>query len=494
VGGKPFGVDHHLDGRLSFLRISAVADTQKAATHLPIRLQPRPWARIKERAGTKALGAEGSRRAAPLVLLTSLFGVLAFSAMAQIAGTVSSSGMGLAATLVALGLGAELLSFNQSKESAGSAAVIPFAAAVLVAPCAATVALIIAAEVAAQGLHRRPLIKAVFNLAQHTLGLSLAILVLFWTEAPAFTVLKGSSFFDCVKLLLMPTVLLVATVQFVNNLLVSAVISTSARRPFLPLWASHLRLGATNVLINVGVTFYVTWLCVNLGIFGTAGMVLPILVVRQLYRTTVELTNVTEELLELMVAAIEARDAYTSGHSRRVALASEIIAKAMGLSPAEVERVTVAALLHDVGKIDEKFGPILAKEGRLTPEEWEIMKQHPIRGSQLVGLLSSLKDLVKPVRHHHENWDGTGYPDGLRGEQIPLASRIIMFADTLDAITTDRPYRKALGIEEARAEFLRFRGKQFDPTICDRVVSAPVWSELYDTFVGKIRQVQKVAS
>jgi putative nucleotidyltransferase with HDIG domain len=253
-------------------------------------------------------------------------------------------------------------------------------------------------------------------------------------------------------------------------------------------------LGATNVLINVVVTFYVTWLCVNLGLAGTIGMTVPIILVRQLYRSTVELTTVTEELLELMVAAIEARDAYTSGHSRRVALASEIIAKAMGMNAAEVERVSVAALLHDVGKIDEKFGPILAKEGRLTPEEWEIMKQHPTRGAQLVGLLSSLKDIVPPVRHHHENWDGTGYPDGLRGEQIPVAARIIMFADTLDAITTDRPYRKALGIEEARAEFLRFRGKQFDPTICDRVVSAAVWSELYENFAKKSRQSQKAAS
>jgi HD-GYP domain-containing protein (c-di-GMP phosphodiesterase class II) len=402
--------------------------------------------------------------------------------------------MGLAALLVALGLGAELLSFDQSKDSAGSAAVIPFAAAVLVAPSAAIVAMIIVAEVVAQVLHKRTLIKTTFNLAQHTLGLSFAILVLHWTGAPAFYALKGTSFFECVKVLLMPTVLLVASVQFVNNLFVSAAISISASRPFIPLWTSHLRLGATNVLVNVVVTFYVTWLCVNLGLFGTAGMVIPIVLVRQLYRTTVELTTVTEELLELMVAAIEARDAYTSGHSRRVALASEIIAKAIGLSPAEVERVSVAALLHDVGKIDERFGPILAKEGRLTPEEWEIMKQHPVRGSQLVGLLSSLKDIVAPVRHHHENWDGTGYPDGLRGEHIPLASRIIMFADTLDAITTDRPYRKALGIEEARAEFLRFRAKQFDPAICDRVVSASVWSDLYDTFAAKSRQVHRVAS
>ena len=110
------------------------------------------------------------------------------------------------------------------------------------------------------------------------------------------------------------------------------------------------------------------------------------------------------------------------------------------------------------------------------------MKRHPIRGAELVGMLSSLKDVVPAVRHHHENWDGTGYPDGILGEQIPLASRVIMFADTLDAITTDRPYRKALSIEEARSEFLKFRAKQFDPAICDCVVSAQVWEQLYLSF------------
>jgi HD-GYP domain-containing protein (c-di-GMP phosphodiesterase class II) len=143
----------------------------------------------------------------------------------------------------------------------------------------------------------------------------------------------------------------------------------------------------------------------------------------------------------------------------------------------------VAALLHDVGKIDEAFAPILAKEGRLTPDEWATMKRHPIRSAELVALLTSLRDVVAPVRHHHENWDGTGYPDGLKGAAIPLASRIIMFADTLDAMTTDRPYRKALGVDEARAEFLRFRGRQFDPDICDRILQDEVWKELYGSYV-----------
>jgi HD-GYP domain-containing protein (c-di-GMP phosphodiesterase class II) len=191
---------------------------------------------------------------------------------------------------------------------------------------------------------------------------------------------------------------------------------------------------------------------------------------------------VTEELLDLMVATVEARDPYTSGHSQRVATASRIIARAIGLREVDVERTGVAALLHDVGKIDEKFAPILAKEGRLTPEEWELMKQHPIRSAELVGLLSGLRDVVPPVRHHHENWDGTGYPDGLRAQEIPLAARIIMFADTLDAMTSDRPYRKALSMEEARSELLKFRGRQFDPEICDRIIQHETWSKLYDSF------------
>jgi len=471
-----------------------VTDTKRASEEIPFRLQPRPWGRLRERARATALGADGSRRVAPFVALTSIAALLALWMVAQNDASLSRASLLLGATLVVLGLGAELLSFNQSKDSAGSAAVIPFAGAALVAPTTLTILLILAAEIVVQLMHRRPFIKAVFNLAQHTLGLSLGVAALHWAGGGSFLDLKGVAFLECIRRQLLPTVLIVGVVQFVNNTLVSGVIALSAGKKFIPMWTTHLRAGAPNVLVNVVFTFYVTWLSVNLGIIGTAGMALPIIAVRQLYRTTVELTTVTQELLELMVAAIEARDAYTSGHSRRVAKASEIIARAVGLSHEEIERVSVAALLHDVGKIDEKFGPILAKEGRLTPEEWDIMKQHPIRGAELVGLLSSLRDVVAPIRHHHENWDGTGYPDGLRGSAIPLASRIIMFADTLDAITTDRPYRKALGIEEARAEFIRFRAKQFDPDICDRVVTGEVWSELYVCFSGEARRPHKAAS
>jgi putative nucleotidyltransferase with HDIG domain len=390
--------------------------------------------------------------------------------------------LALALALVALGLGSELLSFNQSKESASSAALIPFAATALVAPHSLAVLLILSAEIVSQSLHRRPLLKAVFNLGQHALGFSLAIIVFRAVGGVSFLDLAGQPFTTAVGKQFIPAGLLVATVLCVNSLCVSAVIALTSSRSFWDVWSGHARTTLLYSFLTLALTLYATWLSVNLGIVGTLGIAFPIIAVRQLHRTTVELTTVTEELLDLMVAAIEARDPYTSGHSRRVAQASAIIARALGLAPAQIERVTVAALLHDVGKIDEQFAPVLAKEGRLTPEEWVIMKKHPIRGAELVGLLSSLRDIVRPVRHHHENWDGTGYPDGLRGEQIPLASRIIMFADTLDAITTDRPYRKALGMEEARSEFIRFRGKQFAPDICDCVVSPDVWADLYECF------------
>jgi ribonuclease P protein subunit RPR2 len=107
------------------------------------------------------------------------------------------------------------------------------------------------------------------------------------------------------------------------------------------------------------------------------------------------------------------------------------------------------------------------------------MQTHPAKSAELVATVSQLRDLVAPVRHHHENWDGTGYPDGLAGEAIPLASRIIIFADTIDAMTTDRPYRLAMGEAEVRAELQKCRGTQFDPRICDELLASPYFSLLF---------------
>lgn len=466
------------------------------------RLEPRPWRGLAERGKSAQTAASPDTAVALVVGVVALLALLAFSLLVRGWSAASSTTAMLVIVLAALGALADVFAHHHRRGANGSIALIPFSACALVEPSAWGVLWVLAAGTVVQVLHRRDMLKSIFNVSQMALGLSLGVLAFRALGGESIWFLRGQSFVPSLGAALIPVVALTTTAYFVNSICVSAVLAVSQRGSFARVWKANTLSTAPYHPLTVLIVFYVAWLSTNLGAFGTAGMVVPMLAVRQLYRTTMELTNVTEELLDLMVAAIEARDPYTSGHSKRVAEVSKIIAASLNLPPAQVERIGVAALLHDVGKIDENFAPILAKQGRLTPDEWEIMKRHPIRGAELVGMLSSLRDLVAPVRHHHENWDGTGYPDGIKGESIPLASRIIMFADTLDAITTDRPYRKALDPEEARREFIKFRGRQFDPAICDRVIADEVWHRLYHTIAlrrasdppQKLADVKELAS
>src|SRR4029079_1816847 len=165
--------------------------------------------------------------------------------------------------------------------------------------------------------------------------------------------------------------------------------------------------------------------------------------------------------------------------SRRVQDFSTIIARAIGLSDRDIAQVGRAALLHDVGKIYAQYGGVLSKEDKLTPEEWAVIQEHPADGANLVATMTRLRDLVPAVRHHHENWDGTGYPDRIAGEAIPVASRIIRFADTIDAMTTERPYRRPLTEAQVRSEIVRCRGTQFDPQIADALLSSQLWYTIF---------------
>lgn len=444
------------------------------------RLKPRPWGRLTERVGASTTNSDEIRRAAPVVVATVVLALVAAGIHGVLFPRVAAADLPLASLLALLGVASDYMAFYQTRRDAvGSVALIPLSATILVLPDWRGLLAVALVQIAVQLINKRSLVKGAFNVAQVTLGFTVGTAAFRMLGGSSFALLRGDGFFSALSTLIAPTTALVVSFIAVNTACVSLVINAVSGQRVFSTWISSSRATAAISLLQVVLAFYLAWLSVNLGVIGAAGMVLPMVAVRQLSRTTIELTSVTEELLDLMVAAIEARDPYTSGHSRRVARASKIIARALGLKPELVERVEVAALLHDVGKIDEQFARILAKEGRLTPEEWDTMKKHPDRSAELVGMLTSLKDIVPAVRHHHENWDGTGYPASLKGNDIPLASRIIMFADTLDAITTDRPYRKRLNIDDARSEFLKFRGKQFDPVICDCVVSPGVWDELY---------------
>ena len=168
--------------------------------------------------------------------------------------------------------------------------------------------------------------------------------------------------------------------------------------------------------------------------------------------------------IEALARAIDARDPYTYGHSTRVARLSSEIADEMGLPLDQLTALSRASLLHDIGKIGVE-DRVLRKPGPLNKREMEAMREHPVIGYEMLRGLHFLESSLDGVRHHHEHWDGTGYPDGVKGEGIPLAVRILTVADALDALTSDRPYRNAMGFPDAVGRIEAGAGKQFDPAV-----------------------------
>ncbi|MGD0908788.1 MAG: HD-GYP domain-containing protein, partial [Candidatus Acidiferrales bacterium] len=170
--------------------------------------------------------------------------------------------------------------------------------------------------------------------------------------------------------------------------------------------------------------------------------------------------------IRMLAAAIDEKDPYTRGHSGRVAKYSLIIAKHLGLQEVELDKIRISALLHDVGKIgvDDR---VLKKPGALTPEEFELMKQHPSKGANIMRPVAQLKEMLPGIELHHECVDGKGYPHGLQGDEIPLMARIISVADTLDAITTNRPYQSGMDLEFAMNRIRSLVDTRFDAAVVD---------------------------
>jgi HD-GYP domain-containing protein (c-di-GMP phosphodiesterase class II) len=181
--------------------------------------------------------------------------------------------------------------------------------------------------------------------------------------------------------------------------------------------------------------------------------------------------------IRMLANAIDAKDPYTRGHSERVAYYTTIVARELGFSEAEIENVHLAGLIHDVGKIGIE-DRILRKPAALTDDEYEIMKQHPTKGAQILEAVPKLKALAGPGLMHHENVDGSGYPDGLKGDEIPLLGRMVSVADAFDAMTTDRPYSKAMTFDAAVARLQFLAGKKFDSQCVEAMVRAVASGDL----------------
>jgi putative nucleotidyltransferase with HDIG domain len=183
--------------------------------------------------------------------------------------------------------------------------------------------------------------------------------------------------------------------------------------------------------------------------------------------------------LEALGDALDLKDAETEGHSKRVTAFTIAIARQRALTNDQIRVIARGAFLHDIGKMAIPDA-ILRKPGPLTPEEVSVMREHCYHGYKIVKRIPFLAEAAEIVYSHQEKWDGTGYPRGLRGEEIPLGSRIFSVADTLDAITSDRPYRPAQTLQAAREEIMRFSGRQFDPGVVETFLSMPdhIWDDL----------------
>jgi putative two-component system response regulator len=195
------------------------------------------------------------------------------------------------------------------------------------------------------------------------------------------------------------------------------------------------------------------------------------------------------EFAKVLAYTLEEKDPYTSGHSERVCYYSDFISKKLSLHPKERSELQIASYLHDIGKIgiSNRF---INKKGILSPTDWAIIKQHTKKSIELLLPLNLSPNILAYIQHHHERFDGTGYPDGLAGDQIPLGARIIAISDSYDSMTSDRPYRKPLSNGEAKNELLKFAGKQFDPHIVS--IFLDVLKEMEEVFL--VRDHMKVPS
>ena len=410
-------------------------------------------------------------RTEAFVACAAILALVVLGAVARYTPPVSAEDVEAAVFFAIAALVAHGLAYRLRGGGFGNIAFIPLLRGVAVAPGFASVVGTGTALLLGEYLRRRDPIKVIFNSAQLTIAVGLAVLVYLNTGGEPLTRAGLSN--------LVPFVAAFGTFFVSNAILFAGVVAVSSNERF-----SHVLVraggGASLIydLVGIPLVFGFAYAYVRIGWAWSGALLLPMFAIRQMYKVNRELQTVNEDLLQLMVAAIEARDPYTSGHSQRVAEYSKIVARAAGLGPRATERVHTAALLHDVGKIHEEFAPILRKPGRLSDAEFAIMKSHSHKGAVLVGRVTQFEDLVPAVRGHHEAWNGSGYPDQIAGEKIDLWARILAFADTIDAMTTDRPYREALSTDTVREEVIREAGRQFDPRIAAALTSDARWTEM----------------
>ncbi len=313
-----------------------------------------------------------------------------------------------------------------------------------------------------QGKKQRPmvLIQIAFNVSQLVIAITVAGFVLQLAGHPSLNLLLATDYGLAIAGF---------AAYFATNLsLVTGVISLTEKKPF---W--HSLLGSVRQFIVQYLVLCVSALLLAvLYIFSVWHVFLalfPLALVHISFRSYLKLQTEARQTFEKISQLLDARDHYTAVHSTEVAELAVKIGQELGFSHGDLERIQIAAKVHDIGKVAVPDS-ILLKPGTLDDEEWAVMKNHPVTSAELISGLEIYSGVADAVRHEHERWDGSGYPDGLVGEQIPMISRVIAAADIYNALVTDRPYRPAFSREETLHMIEEMRGKDLDPAVADALL------------------------
>jgi len=304
--------------------------------------------------------------------------------------------------------------------------------------------------------------KVIFNASQYALTAGIAGIA----YQQAGGVVGAQNIFRFI----LPAAICALTYCIVNTTLFVMVVSFAQNVRIKTIWRTSIKETVPSYIAEAPMGFLMAIIYTEVGILGILLFFLPLLLARRSFELYTKMRKVYLDTIRALAAAIDAKDPYTKGHSERVAETAVALAQELNLSDREIENIEYTALLHDIGKIGIK-DKILSKKGSLTDQEFDKIKEHTIMGAKIIEPVDFLKNSYKAIYHHHEKYNGKGYPDGLKSEDIPILARIIAVADAYDAMGSDRPYRKKLNKDKILKELKDQSGKQFDPEIVKALIS-----------------------
>ena len=338
---------------------------------------------------------------------------------------------------------------------------LDLAAIVLLGPSAAVLVEAIASFFSEVVVQRRAAFKYAFNVPLLIMTIGAAGLT-YWAFPERWTSTDTPRF-------LVPLSACAVVYYLVNTISISMVIALRGKKSALHIWRQNYMWTFLHVFAFIPLGAIIALVYKSYGSWTLLLFLVPIFLARYTFKLYVEMKEAHINTVAALTSAIDASDPYTHGHSYRVSRYALRVGRALGLPARDLEILEYGALLHDIGKIAIRHEILLKKE-RLSDQEFLTLKQHPTIGADIVENLKFLREAAVLVRYHHEQPNGRGYPEGLKGDAIPMGARIILVCDAFDAMTSDRPYRKGLPVEHVVEQFEKYRGEQFDEEIAGLVI------------------------